>query len=348
MPRTRSLAWSELKIGLLALTAIAIVGFVIFLLSGEGGFFWQRYELKAKFADVALLKAGAPVRVAGVEVGAVNEMQFDGAEVEVRFSLNKEMQSRVTDKSIAYIGSVSLLGEGALDITPALGGVPIPPGGYVKTKKTPGQLADVAESATQSLKEATELIKGIREGKGTVGKLFTDEQLYREISGFVDSAETLATNLRKGQGSAGKLLTEDALYDSLEASIANIRTLTDRINRGEGSLGRLMNDPALRRLGDVDHEEPRHPHRSSEQGRGHRRQAPDRRRALYPGQRTDRPYRLAGQGTRERQGHGRAAAEGPEAVRQPECRRDRAPGAGFGHSQGSAEVLACQSESFLE
>jgi phospholipid/cholesterol/gamma-HCH transport system substrate-binding protein len=245
MPRTRSLAWSELKIGLLALTAIAIAGFVIFLLSGEGGFFWQRYDLKAKFADVAMLKAGAPVRVAGVEVGAVNEMQFDGAEVEVRFSLNKEMQSRVTDKSIAYIGSVSLLGEGALDITPALGGVPIPPGGYVKTKKTPGQLADVAESATQSLKEATELIKGIREGKGTVGKLFTDEQLYREISGFVDSAETLATNLRRGEGSAGKLLTEDALYDSLEASIANIRTLTDRINRGEGSLGRLMNDPAF-------------------------------------------------------------------------------------------------------
>jgi len=245
MPRTRSLAWSELKIGLLALAAIAIAGFVIFLLSGEGGFFWQRYELKAKFADVALLKAGAPVRVAGVEVGAVNEMKFDGAEVEVTFSLNKEMQSRVTDKSVAYIGSVSLLGEGALDITPALGGVPIPPGGYVKTKRTPGQLADVAESATQSLKEATELIKDIREGKGTVGKLFTDEQLYREISGFVDAAETIATNLKQGRGSAGKLLNEDALYDSLEASIANIRTLTDRVNRGEGSLGRLMNDPAF-------------------------------------------------------------------------------------------------------
>lgn len=245
MPRTRSLAWSELKIGLLTLIAVAVAGVVIFLLSGEGGFFWERYELHAKFNDVAMLKSGAPVRVAGVAVGAVKDMKFDGAAVDVTFDLSKEMKSRVTDQSVAYIGSVSLLGEGALDITPALGGTPIPEGGYVKTKRTPGQLADVAESATQGLKEATLLIKDIREGKGTVGKLFTDEQLYREIQGFVDAAETVATNLEKGRGTAGKLLTQDAIYTELEASLVNLRTLTDKLNRGEGSLGKLMQDPAL-------------------------------------------------------------------------------------------------------
>ena len=245
MPRTRSLAWSELKIGLLALTAVAVAATVIFLLSGEGGFFWQRYTLKAKFNDVSLLKAGAPVRVAGVAVGAVSDLQFVGAEVEVTFYLSKEMQSRVTDQSIAYIGSVSLLGEGALDISPSLTGTPIPEGGYVKTKRTPGQLADVAESATQGLKEATLLIKDIREGKGTVGKLFTDDKLYREIQGFVDAAETVATNLEKGRGTAGKLLNDEAVYKELEASLVNLRALTDKLNRGEGSLGKLFNDPAL-------------------------------------------------------------------------------------------------------
>jgi len=245
MPRTRSLAWSELKIGLLTLVAVAVAATVIFLLSGEGGFFWQRYNLKAKFNDVALLKAGAPVRVAGVAVGAVTDLEFVGAEVEVTFYLAKEMQARVTDQSVAYIGSVSLLGEGALDISPSLTGTPIPEGGYVKTKRTPGQLADVAESATQGLKEATLLIKDIREGKGTVGKLFTDEQLYREIQGFVDSAETVATNLEKGRGTAGKLLNDDAVYKELETSLVNLRALTDKLNRGEGSLGRLFNDPAL-------------------------------------------------------------------------------------------------------
>ena len=245
MPRTRSLAWSELKIGLITLFALVVAGAVIFLLSGEGGFFWQRYELKAKFNDVALLKSGAPVRVAGVAVGAVSDLEFVGAEVEVTFHLAREMQPRVTDQSVAYIGSVSLLGEGALDITPALGGTPIPEGGYVKTKRTPGQLADVADSATKGMQEATLLLQDMRAGKGTIGKLFTDEQLYREIQGFVNAAETLAANLERGRGTAGKLLNDDAIYRELEGSLVNLRALTDRLSRGEGSLGKLMQDPAL-------------------------------------------------------------------------------------------------------
>ena len=138
MPRTRSLGWSELKVGLMTLAAIGVAVTVIFLLSGEGGFFWQRYGLRAKFPNVAGLKTGAPVRVAGVEVGSVKSIVFNGIQVDVRFELSKEMQPRITDQSTAMIGSVSLLGEGALDVTPATSGTPIPPDGYVKTVRTPG------------------------------------------------------------------------------------------------------------------------------------------------------------------------------------------------------------------
>ena len=106
MPRTRSLGWSELKIGLMTLAALAIAAAVIFLLSGSGGFFWQRYALRAKFTNVAGLKTGAPVRVSGVEVGSVKNIAFDGVEVEVRFELSKEMQPHITDKSTAMNGSV--------------------------------------------------------------------------------------------------------------------------------------------------------------------------------------------------------------------------------------------------
>ena len=66
MPRTRSLAWSELKIGILAVIAVVLAGFMIFLVGGQGGFFWQRYPLKTKFPNVQGLKEGALVRVAGV------------------------------------------------------------------------------------------------------------------------------------------------------------------------------------------------------------------------------------------------------------------------------------------
>jgi phospholipid/cholesterol/gamma-HCH transport system substrate-binding protein len=245
MPRTRSLAWSELKTGLLAVIAIAIAATLIFMLGGEGGFFWQRYPLKVKFPNVAGLKAGAPVRVSGVEVGSVTDIQFSGTDVDVIFELRKEMQSRVTTDSVATIGSVSLLGESALDISGATTGKPLPEGAYVKSGRTPGQLADVAEQANRSLQQATELIKDIRAGKGTVGKLFTDEELYREVNQFVAAAADVADHLRKGRGTIGKLAIDDAVYRGLESSLRNLQSITERINAGEGSLGRLLKDDAF-------------------------------------------------------------------------------------------------------
>ena len=69
MPRTRSLAWSELKIGIVAVVALVLAVMLIFAVGGQGGFSWQRYELKTKFPNVQGLKVGAIVRVAGVDVG---------------------------------------------------------------------------------------------------------------------------------------------------------------------------------------------------------------------------------------------------------------------------------------
>ena len=47
MPRTRSLAWAELKFGIIAVFAIAMAAVLIFAVGGGGGFFWQNYPLKA-------------------------------------------------------------------------------------------------------------------------------------------------------------------------------------------------------------------------------------------------------------------------------------------------------------
>jgi phospholipid/cholesterol/gamma-HCH transport system substrate-binding protein len=245
MPRTRSLAWTELKVGLLTVGALFLAAVVIFMISGEGGFFWQRYELKTRFTNVAGLKAGAPVRVAGVEVGAVSGVEFSAADVIVIFEVSRDMQPRITTSSTASIGSVSLLGESALDITPSTEGTPIPEGGFVPSARSPGQLADVAEGATRSLEQATELLKEIRAGKGTVGKLFTDDTLYREVESFVAAANAVASALRDGRGTAGRLMTDEAVYRQLEGSLRNLQAVTARLSAGEGSLGRLLNDPSF-------------------------------------------------------------------------------------------------------
>jgi phospholipid/cholesterol/gamma-HCH transport system substrate-binding protein len=245
MPRTRSLAWSELKIGIIAVVAIGLAVMLIIAVGGQGGFSWDRYDLKTRFPNVQGLKSGAVVRVAGVEVGKVTDVAFDGAEVLVTLSVNEEHQQRITEQSRAAIGSLSLLGEPIIEITPSAEGRPLQDGEFIQSARTAGQIADVAAGATDALGQATEMLRDIRAGKGSVGKLFTDDQLYRDIQGFIASAETVANHVAQGRGTLGMLAKDPKAYQQLEAALTNLRDMTRRINAGEGSLGRLLNDDAL-------------------------------------------------------------------------------------------------------
>ena len=246
MPRTRSLAWSELKIGIIAVAALGLATMLILAVGGgAGGLFGSRYSLRTRFDNVQGLKPGAVVRVAGVEVGTVEDIAFAGSEVEVRLEVATDMQSRITTESRASIGSLSLLGEPIIEISPGSGGTPLQDGEFLPSQRSAGQLSDVAESATQSLGQVSDILRDIRGGKGTIGRLFSDDALYKEITAFVGAAQDVAAGLRDGQGTLGQLVKNPDAYQRLNASLENLQELTRRINEGEGSLGRLLNDDAL-------------------------------------------------------------------------------------------------------
>ena len=245
MPRTRSLAWSELKIGVLTIVATVVAAVAIFMLTGGRGFFWQQYKLKTRFDNVAGLATGSPVRVAGVEVGQVANVSFAGEQVDVTVEINKDQRERITDMSTAKLGSVSLLGESAVDITASTRGTPVPEWGYVRSAPPTAQLSDVADSASKGVGQITALVEDVRAGRGTVGKLMTDDALYTDLHQFVTTAGALARSLREGRGTMGKLLNDPKTADELEASLKNIDTMTQQINAGRGSLGKLLKDESF-------------------------------------------------------------------------------------------------------
>ena len=247
MPRTRSLAWSELKIGVLTMVAIGIAATLIFSLTGSRGFFWQRYTLKTRFTNVAGLAPGSPVRVAGKEVGSVKDIAFAGEQIDVTFDVNKEVRDKITDRSTAVLGSVSLLGEGAVDITPSTQGTPIPENGYVPAARAPAQLSDLTNTAGQGLQELSGLIHDVRQGRGTIGKLVTDDQLYAELRRFAATANDVTRGIQQGRGTVGRLLNDPKAAEALEASLKNLEAMTRQINSGQGSLGRLLKDDAFSR-----------------------------------------------------------------------------------------------------
>ena len=247
MPRTRSLAWAELKIGLISLFAVVMTAVLIFLLSGEGGFSWQQYGLKTTFDNIAGLKPGAPVRVAGVEIGSVDAAAFVGDRVEVVMKVNEDYRHLITTESIAQLGSVSLLGEAAVDITAASRGTPIPEWGYVRSQRAGASIADVTTQATEGIEQLTAVLEDIRRGRGTIGQLLTNDSLYREMNALVAAAEDVAQNVNSGRGTIGRLANNPAAAQALEGALQNLQAVTTRIRAGEGSIGKLLTDDALSR-----------------------------------------------------------------------------------------------------
>ncbi len=300
MPRTRSLAWAELKIGAISIFAIVMTLVLVFLLSGEGGFSWQQYGLKTRFDNVAGLKPGAPVRVAGVEVGSVSETTLEGDRVEVEMTVNEKYRNLITTESVAVLGSVSLLGEAAVDITAASGGRPVPEWGYVKSGRAVGSLTDVATQATEGIEQLTAVLADIRGGRGTIGQLMTNDSLYRELNSLVATAEEVARNVSSGRGTIGRLANNPAAAEALESTLQNLQDVTARIRAGEGSIGKFLTDDTLSRNLTLDVDQRGRNHRPAEQGPGDRRSAAQRARAVRPDELDDEPGGSGHRGAAER------------------------------------------------
>jgi phospholipid/cholesterol/gamma-HCH transport system substrate-binding protein len=247
MPRTRSLAWSELKLGIVSIAAIVLVVVLVVAIGGQGGFFWQRYPLKTRFTDIQGLKTGAVVRLSGKEVGTVTGIDFVGHEIEVVMEVSKSVRPLITTDSIASIGSLSLLGESIIDIKAASAGTPLGDWAYLPSTGTGGPFGDLAATAATNLQQTSALLQDIRSGKGTLGQIVTNDALYKELEAFITSATDVTRSINAGQGTIGSLAKDPAAYKSLRAALDNLQTMTARINSGQGALGRFLNDEAMGR-----------------------------------------------------------------------------------------------------
>lgn len=245
MPRTRSLAFSELKIGIIAVIAIVLAAMLIIAVGGQAGFFWQQYRLRTKFTNVQGMKSGAVVRVAGKDIGKVTSVELSGALVEVTMAINKDVQSLITAKSKASMGSLSLLGEPIVEISAEPGGTALADNAYIESSGSGSPITDLANQAKTSLDEANKLVADVRAGKGTMGKLFTDEAVYRDLDQLLVATNRVAVGLQTTKGSAGKFMNDPALYDAMKKDIDDLNTVLAPLKAGVSPLGRLINDPAL-------------------------------------------------------------------------------------------------------
>jgi len=105
---------------------------------------------------------------------------------------------------------------------------------------------------TSSLNEASSqvngLLSGVAEGRGTVGKLMTDDKLYVGLVSTVGRVDKIATKIDSGDGTLGLLLTDDQLYRNLNELTENLKDVSGTVANGDGTIGKLLSDDEIYRL----------------------------------------------------------------------------------------------------
>jgi phospholipid/cholesterol/gamma-HCH transport system substrate-binding protein len=264
MPRsTRNIGLSELRVGLLVVIAIGIL--VVLILNASGTFnpFASHLHLRARFTDANGLREGSEVRLAGVRIGKVDRIELlkptelgnepNPQKVQVYMTIDAKIDGvpateRIRTDSTAQQASPSILGsEMIVNISPGTSiGQPIKDGALLPA--TSGStMSDLATSGTELAQKLSklsdqlnEVVKNVRDGKGTVGRLFNDESLYNNLNATIRDAEDLAQQIKTGKGSAGKFIYDEALYDNANDIAANLKKLSEDLKNGKGSAGKLL------------------------------------------------------------------------------------------------------------
>ena len=260
MPSQQEVRWSQLKVGIIVLIATVILTTMLFLMTSASGLgiLSRKLTITTYFANSAGLKEGAAVNLDGVTIGNVKSVTVvtDPARkltpVKVVMKLDEKFSPGLKEDSKAQLTTVGVLGDTVVDITSQLAkGPPLKDGDELHTVETPsiGDVVKASQATIESLNgilaKVSVIADNIETGKGSVGALINERDLYNKLNATVDELLKLEKNLNAGKGSAGKLLTDDTLYNKLESTADKLDSIVNTVQSGKGTAGMLLNDDAL-------------------------------------------------------------------------------------------------------
>jgi phospholipid/cholesterol/gamma-HCH transport system substrate-binding protein len=260
MAHRKQLTWTELRVGVFVLVGLFVLGAGIFYVTAPG-ILGPKYELKTFLPEVSGLTNGAPVRLDGVEVGNVEAIRLlprtpgkaldKNKNIEVMMRVDRRYQSDILTDSTASLVTEGLLGNRYVNITRGFTGTPLKQDGEIQGSEEKAMKEVVERSAEllgnlQALSEnVQDLISGVQQGKGSLGKLLTDEQAYNHLNSILAKGDTMLGDIEAGKGTLGKLVTSDEMYAKVDKGLDNVNVILADVRAQKGTIGKLMYDPTL-------------------------------------------------------------------------------------------------------
>ena len=216
---------TEVLVGTFVVFGFILLSLVVFFVSGV---YLVRpgYRVNVVFKYVSILDKGAPVRMAGVRIGEVNQVSLiedkETGEIKVHVQLFIAKGFEIRENYLFNVRGTHVLSEPHIEITPQPGNAafikegdtvhgldPVPLDSLIHRadliaahldailggveKDAPGTFKNLNES-TAALQRILARVEG---GEGTVGKLVSQDELYQETRDFVQELKAHPWRLLK-------------------------------------------------------------------------------------------------------------------------------------------------------
>ena len=260
MAQSKQLTWTELRVGLFVLAAVALLVVVIFYVTGANAL-GPKYRLRVFLPEVDGLTVGAPVRLVGVEIGNVEkivvavpkpgEQPSKDRSVRVDMRIQKEFQDYIRSDSSAGLITEGLLGNRYVDIDRGFVGRKLEneeeiPGREEKAlKAVVERSADLMTSLSSITVQASAVLDDIRKGRGSLGKFMVDETAYRHLNNSLGNLDTMLSNVAAGKGTLGKLMVNDEVYENVNSVTGRLDNVLEAVQTKQGTLGKLVYETGM-------------------------------------------------------------------------------------------------------
>src|SRR5688572_19777957 len=262
------------------------VGFVIFVgmllfmaglfLVGDGvHLFSEQVEYRVVAPNATGIQAGSKVYLSGVHAGSVKRIRFPAdltaSQVILALSIDREYREGIRANSFAYAMSEGVLGDQTIHIQLGTADQPaLEPGSEIAFKQKSMLEGLAGEQFTQTTENVLEttisILWEIQAGKGTVGQLLKNPELYDNLNNFMKATSTIGTELegmtadvksavaaiRDQKGALGKFIFSEDYAQSLHTILGetaelvkSLRSISKDIEDEDGSLGKILSDPSL-------------------------------------------------------------------------------------------------------
>lgn len=236
----------EFKVGFFVLLAMMLLAIIVFQIGGIKIFKADVYHLNVIFDFVSGIEMDAPVHVAGVSVGQVEDVNIDYGEADkgTRAVLSLAIKKGVLiprDSSV-YINTLGILGDKYVEIVPGKDRLKFAKDHDTMIGKSPVTLERLTESLADIVGDERvkasfrETIYNFEQATGALIDIVGDAQVIdsfkRSIVNFEESTENLSQvskrlleiteEIQAGNGTVGRLIKDDSIYVQTEQMIVNL------------------------------------------------------------------------------------------------------------------------------